>query len=299
MDIRKLRYFITVAEELHFHRAAEKLNMTQPPLSQQIQNLEEELGVKLLERTKKMVRLTAAGAVFLEQARLIMAQLERSIQLTQKADQGIIGHLTVAFVDSASGSIMVDVLRKFRAAYPQIELTLREMTSSEQLQALADGQIHIGFLRYQDHTGHLSFRVCQTETLIAVLPDHHPLASQTQVSITELADEDFILFPRHLGSPFHRLVLDYCREHGVDPRITQEAIQMYTIVNLVAAGMGISIVPSSVDVFERRGVVFLPLIESPPSVPLYTAWRTDMNQEVISRFMNIVDEIVEGEYKLN
>lgn len=287
MDIRKLRYFIAVAEELHFHRAAERLNMTQPPLSQQIQNLEEELGVKLLERTKKMVRLTPAGAVFLDQARLILAQLERSIHLTQKVDQGIVGHITIAFVDSASGSMMVDMLRRFRVAYPQIEITLREMTSSEQPQALQDGQIHIGFLRYQEHKPNVSFRIFQEETLMVVVPDDHPLAEQIQVSITDLAEEDFILFPSHLGSPFHRLVREFCREHGVEPRITQEAIQMYTIVNLVAAGMGVSIVPSSVEVFQRRGVVFLPLIEKPPSVPLYMAWRTDMNQGVVTRFIHM------------
>lgn len=148
MDIRKLKYFIAVAEELHFHRAAEKLHMTQPPLTQQIQALEHELGVKLFERNKRQVRLTPAGAVFYEEASRVLSQLERSIQTVQLASQGIIGHLNIAFIGSAEGGIMVDVLKIFRQRFPQIQLNLLEMTSAQQWQALHDGTIHIGFMRF-------------------------------------------------------------------------------------------------------------------------------------------------------
>lgn len=176
MDIKKLQYFIAVAEELHFNRAAEKLNMTQPPLSQQIQALENEIGVKLLERNKRQVRLTSAGAVFLEEAKSILSQLERSIKTTQLVDQGIIGHLNIGFIDSAAGGVLVDMLKMFRERYPQVQLTLHEMTSAQQWQALHEGTIHIGFVRYTESGKHIEHRPLVNESLIAVLPEQHHLA---------------------------------------------------------------------------------------------------------------------------
>ncbi|WP_232016487.1 LysR family transcriptional regulator [Paenibacillus baekrokdamisoli] len=176
MDLKKLRYFIAVAEELHFNRAAKKLNITQPPLSQQIQSLEEELGVKLLERTKRQVRLTSAGTIFLEESRNIVSQLEQSIKLTQHASQGKVGLLSIAFVDSALGGMMVNVLKVFRERFPDVQLTLFEMTSAQQLKALYDGKIHVGFLRLVDPSKHITSRLYTNESLVAVLPENHPLA---------------------------------------------------------------------------------------------------------------------------
>ncbi len=291
MDIRKLRYFIAVAEELHFNRAAEKLNMTQPPLSQQIQALEKELGVKLLERSKRQVRLTPAGAVFLEEAKTILAQLERSIKTTQLAGRGISGHLVIAFVDSAAGGLMIDILKGFREHFPQIQLTLREMTSAQQEQALLDGSVHVGFLRAIEPAKHLAYRTFAIESLFAVLPEQHPLARQPLLSVSSLECEPFVLFPRHLGVGFHRLIMEFCSQHGVYPNVVQEAIQMYTIVNLVAANLGVSIVPSSVAEFRRSGVVFRPFKESAPPVPLYAAWRTDTDKAVLSAFLETMEAV--------
>jgi len=291
MDIRKLHYFIAVAEALHFSRAAEKLNMTQPPLSQQIQDLETELGVKLLERNKRQVRLTPAGAVFLEEAKMILSQLERSIKTTQLADQGIIGNLVVGFVDSAAGDILVDILKGFRERFPQIQLTLREMTSTQQWQALKDGTIHVGFLRFIEPSKHIECRTFTNESLVAVLPEKHPLAKLPAISVGSLVNEPFILFPRHFGASFHDLILGFCAQYGVYPHVVQEAIQMYTIVNLVAADLGVSIVPSSVAVFQRSGVVYRPFEENVPKVPLYIAWRTDVNESVLSAFLRTVEEL--------
>ncbi|ASA20985.1 LysR substrate-binding domain-containing protein [Paenibacillus donghaensis] len=290
MDIRKLHYFIAVAEELHFHRAAEKLNMTQPPLSQQIQALEQELGVKLFERNKRQVRITPAGSIFLEEAKMILSQLERSIKTVQLASQGIIGHLNIAFIGSAEGGIMVDVLKIFRERFPQIQLNLREMTSAQQWQALHDGTLHIGFLRFIEPAKDINHYSLNNETLVAVLPDQHPLAKLPTLSVSSLHSEPFIFFPRHLGLPFHDLIMGFCAEHGVYPNVVQEAIQMYTIVNLVAANLGVSIVPSSVSVFQRSGVVFRPFEETAPPVPFYAAWRTDTNQAIISAFVEILKE---------
>ena len=290
MDLKKLRYFIAVAEELHFNRAAKKLNITQPPLSQQIQNLEEELGVKLLERTKRQVRLTSAGTIFLEESRNMVSQLERSIKVTQLASQGKIGHLSIAFVDSAVGGMMVNVLKRFRERFPDVQLTLSEMTSAQQLKALHDGKIHVGFLRVLDPSKHITSRLYTNETLVAVLPEMHPLALHPTVSLHSLADEPFILSPHHMGASFHDLIIDCCRQHGFQPHIVQEAVQMYTIVNLVAAGIGISIVPSSVSVFQRSDVVFRPFNEDTPRVPLYASWKTDMSETILTNFLEVMDE---------
>lgn len=290
MDLKKLRYFIAVAEELHFNRAAKKLNITQPPLSQQIQSLEEELGVKLLERTKRQVRLTSAGAIFLEESRNVVAQLERSIKITQLASQGKFGQLSIAFVDSASGSLMVNALKKFRERFPDVKLTLFEMTSVQQLKAIHDGKVHVGFLRCADPSIHINSRLYTNESLMAVLPQTHPLAHHSTLSLRSLADESFILSPPHMGASFHNLILDFCGQHGFQPQIVQEAVQMYTIVNLVAAGIGISIVPSSVSVFQRSDVVFRSFQEESPSIPLYAAWKTGTHETVLTHFLEVVEE---------
>ncbi|MDK8179644.1 LysR substrate-binding domain-containing protein [Paenibacillus sp. UMB4589-SE434] len=291
MDIRKLKYFIAVAEELHFNRAAERLNMTQPPLTQQIQALENELGVQLFERSRRHVQLTHAGVVFLEEARLILTQLERSIHATQLASQGITGHLNLAFVDSAAGGIMVDMLKVFRERYPQVQLSLREMTSTQQWQALQEGSIHVGFVRFIEPAKHIDCRTVANETLVAVLPEQHPSAKSPILSISALAAYPFILFPRQLGTPFHDLIIGFCAQHNVYPHVIQEAIQMYTIVNLVAANLGVSIVPSSVSVFRRSGVVFRPFVESTPVVPLCAAWRTDIKNAALSLFLETIADL--------
>lgn len=294
MDLKKLRYFIAVAEELHFNRAAQKLNITQPPLSQQIQGLEEDLGVKLFERTKRQVQLTSAGAIFLEESRNIVAQLERSIKMTQLASQGKVGQLSIAFVDSAAGGMMVNVVKKFRERYPDVQLTLTEMTSAQQLKALHDGKIHVGFLRWADPSPSITSRLCTNESLVAVLPEMHPLAIHPNLSLSSLANEPFILSPHHMGASYHDLILDVCEQHGFKPRIVQEAVQMYTIVNLVAAGIGISIVPSSVCVFQRSGVVFRSFDEDTPPVPLYAAWKTANRETVLAHFLQVVEEMADS-----
>lgn len=290
MDLKKLRYFIAVAEELHFNRAAQKLNMTQPPLSQQIQVLEDELGVKLLERTKRQVRLTTAGAIFLEESRNIVAHLERSIKMTQLASEGKIGNLSIGFVDSAAGGMMVNVIKKYRERFPDVQVTLSEMTSAEQLKALHDGEIDVGFHRLLDPSKHITTRLFTNESLVAVLPKTHPLADQPTVSLHSLREEPFILSPHHMGASFHDLIVDFCRQHGFQPRIVQEAVQMYTIVNLAAAGIGISIVPSSVSVFQRSDVVFRSFDEDTPRVPLYAAWKTEKSETVLTHFLKAVEE---------
>lgn len=289
MDIRKMRYFITVAEELNFSRAAERLMMAQPPLSQEIRKLEEELGVQLFHRTKRMVELTDAGKIFLEGARQTLLQVDRTIKETQLADEGKIGHLIIGFVDSTE--TVIDILKKFRERFPRIQLILREMTTDQQIKALYEKQIHIGFIRSKKNNEILVSEVCSEECLKLVLHEEHPLVSLRNISIKSLVDEPFILFPRHFGTNFYDLIISYFWEHGVSLNIVQEAIQMQTIVNLVATGMGISVVPSSVESYKKSGVMYKDIQENTPKINLYVGWRQDEKSVVLENFLTVVREV--------
>ncbi|MGG0277984.1 LysR substrate-binding domain-containing protein [Bacillus rhizoplanae] len=289
MDIRKMRYFIMVAEELNFSRAAERLRMAQPPLSQEIRKLEEELGVQLFHRTKRMVELTDAGKIFLEGSQQTLFQLERAIKETQLAAEGKIGNLIIGFVDSTE--IVIEVLNKFRERFPKIHLILREMTTEQQLKALYEKQIHIGFIRSKQNNEILSSEVCSEESLRLVLHQDHPFASLPEIPLQLLIDEPFILFPRHLGPNFYDLIISYFRDHGVSLKVVQEAIQMQTIVNLVATGMGVSVVPSSVESYKRSGVIYKKIQETTPKVNLYVGWRQDEKSAVIDHFLTVVREV--------
>ncbi len=289
MDIRKMKYFITVAEELNFSRAAERLMMAQPPLSQEIRKLEEELGVQLLHRTKRMVELTDAGKIFLEGARQTLLQVDRTIKETQLADEGKIGHLIIGFVDSTE--TVIDILKTFRERFPKIQLILREMTTDQQIKALYEKQIHIGFIRSKQNNEILVSEVCSEECLKLVLHEEHPLVSLRNISIKSLVDEPFILFPRHFGTNFYDLIISYFWEHGVSLNIVQEAIQMQTIVNLVATGMGISVVPSSVESYKKSCVMYKDIQENTPKINLYVGWRQDEKSVVLENFLTVVREV--------
>ncbi|MEX3743875.1 MULTISPECIES: LysR substrate-binding domain-containing protein [Lysinibacillus] len=289
MDIRKMRYFIMVAEELNFSRAAERLRMAQPPLSQEIRKLEEELGVQLFHRTKRMVELTDAGKVFLEGSQQTLFQLERAIEETQLAAEGKIGNLIIGFVDSTE--IVIEVLNKFRERFPKIHLILREMTTEQQLNALYEKQIQIGFIRSKQNNGILSSEVCTEESLRLVLHQDHPFASLPEIPLQLLIDEPFILFPRHMGPNFYDLIISYFWDHGVSLNVVQEAIQMQTIVNLVATGMGVSVVPSSVESYKHPGVIYKKIQETTPKVNLYVGWRQDEKSAVVNHFLTVVREV--------
>ncbi|KRE06082.1 LysR substrate-binding domain-containing protein [Priestia megaterium] len=288
MDLRQIRYFIMVAEELSFSRAAERLKMAQPPLSQEIRKLEEELGVTLFHRTRRQVKLSDSGRVFLEESRRTLLQVDRSIKATQLADDGRIGHLTIGFVDSTD--IVIDIIKKFRERFPKIHLVLREMTTEQQLKALYKKEIHIGFIRSNQNNKILTSEICCEESLSLVLPENHPLASFPKVPIHLLANEPFIMFPRYLGAKFYDLIISYFWGYSISLNVVQEAIQMHTIVNLVATGMGISVVPSSVESVKRSGIVYRKIQETTPKVNLYISWRQDEKSTIIDHFLTVARE---------
>ena len=261
MELRHLHYFIAVAEELHFSRAAERLRISQPPLSQQIRSLEDELGVKLFERTKRHVELTEAGKAFLEHVYRILTQLEQAVEVTQRVGRGEIGQLAISFVGSATYTVLPDILRIFREQFPAVEVRLHELTTAQQIQALYDKRVDIGIVRSAIVEPGLSVECILQESLVLALPETHPLSIHASVSLSALANESFILFPTKMGPVFYEQIINICQRAGFRPKVAQEAVQMQTIISLVAAGLGIALVPASLRNFQRNGVIYRHLQE--------------------------------------
>lgn len=286
MDLRLMRYFVTVAEELNFSRAAKRLNMAQPPLSQQIKSLENEIGVQLLKRNNRKVELTEPGRVFLEEARNTLLQAEKAVKAAQLAEQGQVGQLTIGFVGSATDGIFMNKIKEFRDKFPFVHLTLREMTTTQQLDSLHSREIHVGLLRPYAHKTTIQSEVFIEEPFVLVLPKSHGLASRSKVSVHDVANDPFIMPPRHLGPDFYDIIIGFFRSYGIGIHIFQEAVQMHTIVNLVASGLGISAVPSSVRNFRRPGIVYRDFVENPPRINLSLAWRRDDASPVLHIFLD-------------
>lgn len=288
MELRHLRYFVAVAEELHFGRAAARLRIAQPPLSRQIRALEGEIGTALFERTRRKVELTRAGQVFLDEVRRTFGQVERAVGLARRAGRGESGALSVGFVSVTTHTLLPVILRAFRDRYPGVDLSLREMPPSEQVVALREGRIEVGFLRAPLDEPTLGIEVVLSERLMAAMPSRHPLAAKKRIALRALSREPFVLFPRHLGPGFHDQIITLCREAGFSPRVIQEAPQMMTIASLVAVGLGVSIVPASVARMWREGVAFVPFSGKQPTADLVMAWRPDDSSPVLRAFLEVV-----------
>ncbi|MBD6617294.1 LysR family transcriptional regulator [Komarekiella sp. 'clone 1'] len=289
MELRHLRYFIAVAEELHFSRAAERLHIAQPPLSQQIQQLEAELGIELFQRkTKRQVQLTQAGQVFLQEAYQLLAQLEKAIELTQRTGRGEKGQLRIGFTSLVTYDLLPVILRRFREQFPEVELVLQELTTAHQEQALSDRHIHVGFAHPPLEDNTLNQECIQQEALIVAMFETHPLVKQKRISVRSLSNENFIMFPRHLGSGLYDQIVSLCQQGNFSPKVAQEAIQMQTIIGLVSAGMGIAIVPSSLQNMQRSDVVYRALEEKTPLVETAIVWRQEDMTPVLREFLQVV-----------
>jgi DNA-binding transcriptional LysR family regulator len=267
IELRLWRQFLAVAEELHFGRAAQRLHITQPPLTQAIASLEERLGVKLFERTKRSVRLTAAGAALVPQARDLLARAAALPAHARAAAHGEIGRLRLAFVSTVGFGLLPRWLLAFRALHPQVEFDLVEATGDVQLPALERGDVDAGFMIHSPGfapPGLERLRVAR-ESLVVALPQHHPLARSRSLQLDAVLAEPLVIFPRRIVPSLHDAVFALYHSRSRTPRVVQEAIQMQTIVNLVAAGLGIAWVPDSVREFQRAGVVYRQL--AAPRVP--------------------------------
>ncbi|TFW27678.1 LysR family transcriptional regulator [Duganella callida] len=292
MELRQLRYFVTVAEELHFGKAALRLHMTQPPLSQTIQALEEELGAVVFERNRRGVALTPAGAALLPEARRLLAQAQQLPQLVQRAAAGEVGRLTLAFVTSADYSVLPPFLRAYRAAYPQVQITLQEATSDLQLDDLLNSRIDAGLLippLPDKAKQELDYLPVLNEPLMLALPAGSPaLKKKGRLALAALPLLPLIIFPRAISPALHDAILSVFREAGVTPEIGQQAIQMQTIVSLVSAGMGMALVPQSVSNLMRPGVEYRALSDATPLVETGLAWRRDNASPVLHGFLELL-----------
>lgn len=288
MELRQLRYFVAVAEDLHFGHAAERLRIAQPALSRQIQSLERELLVQLLFRNRRRVQITPAGQVFLDRARVVLARAEDAVLAAQRASGGVSGSLNLGFVGSATYDVLPAVLRSFRQAAPHVELTLSEMNVHTQLEALIEKRIDIGLLRLPAKTEGLVFRTIAREPLYVALPGSHHLAQMPSLRLSALAGEAFVLYPDHPRPSWTEFVIGLCQQAGFRPIIVQRTVEIQTTLSLVAAGMGVSIVPKCVGNVMRKDVVFRRLIGVRARTELLAAYREKDPSPVVQTFLKVL-----------
>ena len=292
IETRQLRYFVAVAEELHFGQAARRLHMTQPPLSQAIQGLEAQLGVELFHRTTRQISLTPAGIALLPEAKRLLLQTESLPLLAQRAAAGQLGQLKLAFVSIADYSVLPPSLQQFRSAYPQVQIELQEATSDVQLLALEKGLIDVGLLipPIPDNLNTIiTYRRLRIEPLILAIAEHRRKRKSAN-QLSSYKDLPLVLFPRKIAPAFHDCILSCFQQQGLTPKISQEAIQMQTIIALVSADMGIALVPQSVSNLKRPGVYYQNLSDIDAAVEIGVAWRKDNNSPVLQAFLNLLEE---------
>ena len=292
-DLRQWRYFVTVADERHFGRAAERLSMTQPPLSQAIRALEEALGVALFVRTKRSVALTAVGAALLPDVRRLLASADALPPLARRLARGEAGSLSLAFVSTADYGLLPSLLRAFGARYPQVRLQLAEATSDVQIDELVAGRIDAGLVIPPvppRHAAGLSYLPVVREPLVVAMPvAAAPDGPEDEpVHLADLAALPLVIFPRRLAPGFYDIITGCYGAAGETPHVGQEAIQMQTIVSLVSAGMGVALVPQSLRNLRRTGVVYRPLAGDAPVVETGLVWRTGDVSPVLAGFIDVV-----------
>lgn len=258
-DLRHLRYFLAVAEELHFGRAAKRLNIAQPPLSQQIRQLELAVGTRLFDRDSRNVKLTPAGAAFVEGARTTLDEAVRAAEVARRAAIGESETLRIGFSDSAALSVLPQMLRRFRSAHPHVHLDLSESPTQVQLDAVGRGRIDVALVRGPVGVSGLQTEVIFSERFVAALPKDHRLAARRSLSLVAIAAHPLVFFPRHLAPDFYDLILHMFEKKALRLNVVYEAVEYQTMLSLVAAGMGITIVPNSVRNLGRVGVTYRPI----------------------------------------
>lgn len=291
MELRHLRYFIAVAEELHFGRAAQVLGISQPPLSQQIQALEQELGARLFERTNRRVELSEAGRLFLEEARQVLAQVDKAADVARRAQLGELGEMKIGFTSSAPfNSSIPKAIYSFRQRFPAVHLNLKEMSSHDVADALLDERIEVGLMRPLPLPESLIATELFREPLVAVLNAAHPLAqgSEQGVHLADLAHEPFVFFPRSYGSGLHAQLLSLARQAGFSPHFAQEAGEVMTIIGLVSAGLGVSVLPASFQRMRIDGVVYRTLLDAEAVTAVWLVQRREQASAMAGAFVELL-----------
>ena len=291
VELRLWRQFIAVAEELHFGRAAQRLHMTQPPLTQAIANIERQLGVRLFDRTKRSVQLTATGQALLPEARELLVRAQALPGHARAAAHGELGRLRLAFVSTVGFGLLPKWVRAFRALHPQVEFELIEATGDVQLRSLERGEVDAGFMLHSPGfapAGLEHLRIVR-EPLVLALPEQHPLATRRTLSQKAVLETPLVIFPRRIVPSLHDAIFGMYHASGREPRIAQEAIQMQTIVNLVSAGLGLAWVPESVQQFQRPGVTYRQIggrtAQQVPGCETSLVWPAAARQPTLERFV--------------
>ncbi|POX40052.1 LysR family transcriptional regulator [Streptomyces sp. Ru73] len=291
MELRHLTAFVAVAEELHFGRAAKRLQMAQPPLSQQIRQLEKELGVQLFERNTRSVRLTSAGQSFLDPVRTVLADLDTATRAAKAAGRGEYGRVTIGFAGASTHETLPLLTRAVRAAHPALELVMKGQTyANVALAGVADGSLDLGFVRLPVTQPGVATRVIDEEELVCALPSDHPLARRRRIPIAALADEPFVSFPANAGSTVRDATVRACEDAGFNPRVVQEAPDSYTILALVAAGVGVTLTVTSCQHIQQTGLVYRPLAGPPIRLQAALAWRPDNPSAALRTVLAVAEE---------
>jgi DNA-binding transcriptional LysR family regulator len=294
IDLKQLKYFLAVAEEKSFSRAAERLHISQPPLSQQIMKLEAELGVRLFARTTRTFELTVAGKALMGEASDMLAKMRMTIDTIRQIDRGEVGRLRVGIVGSAMWGPIPSLLEEFQTKFPRVTWTLHESGPNVQYEALRAKQIDVGFWREPKldeddlKNDHLKQELCFRENVCVALNDHHPLATQPYIELTDIRDEPMLTLALD-KSAFPRYLIQCCVNAGFQPAIFQEASEPQTLLALVGAGLGVALMPETTARIGWPGVIFVPIKTNPPSANLYITYTTLDDAPVVRAFLNILN----------
>lgn len=287
MEFKRLKYFLAVAEELHFGRAAARLDMAQPPLSRQIAALETKLGVKLFDRSRSQIRLTQAGVVLLEHARVILERLDSAYRATRLVGSGAAGLLRIAFVGSASHGVLPSLIKSYRSHFADVELVLSAMNNAELQRALIQKEIDIAVARPDLKDETLRSQLLCKEPMVLALPDDADLCAQAEIRLADLSNQTFVLYPRRPRPSYADMVIDICRREGFEPAALEMAQDFQTAISLVSVGVGLSVVPESVAQTTRPGVFFRPYIGYNPGTALTVHARLDNRSPQVMNFFEI------------
>lgn len=290
IELRHLTYFRTVAETLHFGRAAELLHISQPPLTRQIAALEKELGAQLFDRSKRAIQLTPAGKYFYRDTTEIFKALERAKRNVSSSSTGKSGALKVGFMMSSAYNILPSVTRHYSAAYPEVDMRLTEYVPNLLATDIEDEKVDVGIMYRPEDCSRLDSHTIYAEPLLAVLPHDHRLAGKAAISIAELAEDPFISIPRTIAPVVFDLIVHHCQSNGFRPRIVLEANLQQTIVNLVGEGLGVALVPTSMQAMHLESTVFKPLL-NPPLVEVAVIWNKENSNPCIRTFSDTAVEV--------
>jgi DNA-binding transcriptional LysR family regulator len=291
MELRHIRSFLSIAETLHFGRTAELIHISQPAISLQIRALEEEVGVRLFERNRRKTTLTAAGSAFRDDAAAALSQLEQAIRRARLTATGKLGLLRIGFVSTAGNEIVPNIVRQFRKSNPEVEFSLRNILTAEQVQMLESGSLDVGFLRMPvDEHSALDVVTVHREPFVLVVPSSHKLAKRKRVRLREVAGQDFVMYERTYAPGFHDLMFGILRDAGIVPNVTQTAVEIPTLISLVASGMGITIMPASVVKHYVASVVACGILDRIPMTEIALAVSKQFRTEVVDNFRSFALE---------